>query len=130
MFMGVCLGVFLTSIVSNIVSERVDGLKHLQEISGLSKFEYWVGNFIVDYFKFMLLVLFMLPFLYFMERGQLRSSCGIFLAMPLGLIPFTYVTSFVFKSDSSAQTSTIFFHFFVLGIMATISGYLRMTPGS
>jgi len=130
MFMGACLGVFLTSIVSNIISERIDGLKHLQEISGLSKFEYWVGNFLVDYFKFMLLVLGMLPFLYILEEGQLRSSCFIFIAMPFALIPFTYVSTFVFKTDSTAQTSTIFFHFFNLGILGAICGYLRLTPGN
>jgi cytochrome bd-type quinol oxidase subunit 1 len=67
--MGACLGVFLTSIVSNVITERLDGLKHLQEISGLSRFEYWMGNFIVDYFKFMLMIGVMVPFLYFLEDG-------------------------------------------------------------
>jgi hypothetical protein len=50
--------------------------------------------------------------------------------MPFALIPFTYVSSYCFKSDSSAQTGTIFFHFFILGIMGAISGYMRITPGS
>lgn len=41
----------ITAIASNIVVERLEGLKHLQVISGMQLKAYWVGNFIFDFFK-------------------------------------------------------------------------------
>lgn len=44
---------------------------------------------------------------------------------PAGVIPFTYVTSFMFVKDSFAQTFTIFLHFIFAGIGGIIAFILR-----
>jgi ATP-binding cassette, subfamily A (ABC1), member 3 len=46
----------MTAVVSYLVVERIDGLKHLQEISGMQLKAYWVGNFIIDFIKMQLTI--------------------------------------------------------------------------
>ena len=50
----------------------------------------------------------------------------MFLLYPLGTIPFTYVMSFLFTSESVAQTSTIFLHFLIGGLGSILVSILRM----
>ena len=45
---------------------------------------------------------------------------------PIGVIPFTYVSSFLFTSENLCQTLTIFVHFIIGGIGAIIAGVLRI----
>ena len=49
----------------------------------------------------------------------------VFLLYPLGIVPFTYATSFLFTSDHVAQTVTIFLHFAFGGIGAITTFILR-----
>lgn len=49
----VALFVFL---ISFIISERVHGIKHIQTMSNLPELTYWLGNFIFDYFAYVVLV--------------------------------------------------------------------------
>jgi len=48
---GIAYSVMITTVVSYLVTERINGLKHLQEISGLQLKSYWAGNFLVDFMK-------------------------------------------------------------------------------
>jgi len=50
----------------------------------------------------------------------------LFLLYPLGIVPFTYVTSFVFNNENVAQTVTIFLHFAFAGIGAIATMILRI----
>lgn len=45
---------------------------------------------------------------------------------PLGVIPFTYATSFIFSSENIAQTVTIFMHFVFAGIGGIVVFILRI----
>ena len=45
---------------------------------------------------------------------------------PIGVVPFTYVTSFIFTSETVAQTVTIFMHFVFAGIGAIVVFILRV----
>jgi hypothetical protein len=48
------------------------------------------------------------------------------LLYPVGVIPFTYATSFIFQSENIAQTVTMFFHFVFSGIGGIIVFVLRI----
>jgi hypothetical protein len=48
---AISFAVCMTFVVSYLVVERMEGLKHLQEISGMQLKAYWMGNFIVDFIK-------------------------------------------------------------------------------
>jgi hypothetical protein len=45
---------------------------------------------------------------------------------PIGVIPFTYATSFFFQNENIAQTVTIFMHFCFSGIGAIVVFILRV----
>jgi hypothetical protein len=51
-----------------------------------------------------------------------------YLVFPFGILPFTYVTSFLFTSESAAQTFTMVLHFFIIAIMSVVTFALRLTP--
>ena len=44
----------------------------------------------------------------------------LFLMLPLALVPFSYVTTFLFASDSTGQILTLAIHFLMCGIMAPV----------
>lgn len=50
----------------------------------------------------------------------------LFLLYPVGVIPFTYVSSFIFQSENVAQTVTIFVHFVFAGIGAIATYIMRI----
>ena len=113
------------SMVSYIVSERTKNLKHMQLLSGMSLTAYWASNMIFDILKAMIpsgIVIGLLSAFDFFYDDVWR----VFLLYPLGIVPFTYVSSFVFQSDTVAQTVTIFFHFVLAGIGAITRYILRV----
>lgn len=92
--------VALTPIVSYLTQERLSGLKHLQVVSGLNLGAYWVGNYIIDLAKMMIIVAVSIGL--FKGFAIIDSSLWAYFAFPFAVIPFTYVTSLLFKSDSGA----------------------------
>lgn len=54
----------------------------------------------------------------------------LFLLYPVGVIPFTYVSSFLFTTENLAQTITIFLHFVFAGIGAIVVFILRVIPST
>jgi ATP-binding cassette, subfamily A (ABC1), member 3 len=79
----------------------MNGLKHLQIISGMKLKAYWAGNFVFDLFKWSLLVVTTI-ILWFAFGLEFNSAWLTVLMCPFGIIPFTYMTSFVFSSESAA----------------------------
>jgi hypothetical protein len=53
---AIAYSVMITTVVSYLVTERIEGLKHLQEISGMKLKAYWAGNFVVDFIKMQLTI--------------------------------------------------------------------------
>ncbi len=127
MYTAVAYSALLSSVASYLVNERLFGLKHLQVISGMQRKAYWIGNFVVDLIKMMFTISATIMCFLFLDMGM-ESAVWTYLAMPFGVLPFTYVTSFLFSTESGAQTSTMFFHFSVLACLANITYFLRITP--
>lgn len=50
----------------------------------------------------------------------------MFILYPIAVIPFTYATSFIFSSETVAQTFTIFIHFLFAGIGSLVVFILRI----
>ena len=49
---------------------------------------------------------------------------------PIAIVPFTYVTSSFFTSDTVAQIITLFIHFLVGGIMPLVLYFLQIIPST
>ena len=66
--------------------------------------------------------------LLFGYKMNLPTAYIAYLVFPFGVLPFCYITSFIFSADSAAQTFTMFFHFFTIGILSSVTMALRFTP--
>lgn len=119
--------VMLTGVVSYLVIERMSGLKHLQEVSSMQLKAFWTANFIVDFIKMQVTIITTVICFFAMDMN-LDTAWITYLVFPFGALPFTYVTSFVFNSDSASQSFTMFLHFLTLAIMSLVVFILRIAP--
>jgi len=49
---SIAYSMMITAVVSYLVVERINGLKHLQLVSGMQLEAYWTANFVFDFIKF------------------------------------------------------------------------------
>lgn len=52
----------------------------------------------------------------------------LFLLYPPAVVPYTYVKSFLFKSDINAQINTLFLHFIAAGLGVSVVFTLQQIP--
>ena len=85
---------------------------------------YWITNFTFDLIKMYLIVFVNLViFAYFsIDLGNAIYSLLLF---PIGMIPFSYVSSFAFRSVSVAQSLTLFFNFVFMLIMPFVIQFMQ-----
>lgn len=116
--MAIALALIPCVIIAFIIKERVQQLKHMQLISGVSLPAYWLSNLIADISKTLvpMLIALVLMNIYGVED---EGAWLLLLLYPLAIVPFTYVTSFAFTNDTVAQIMTIFLHF-LFGAIAPI----------
>jgi len=85
---------------------------------------YWAANFLVDFIKLEMNV--GVALITFWWAGQNFESIWFSYALfPFGAIPFTYVSTFLFNGESSAQTFTIFLHWSSIGMWCSLIFFLR-----
>jgi len=88
---------------------------------------YWGSNLIFDivmaYIPIALIILLMNVF-----SVKFEGAWVLFLLYPPAIVPFTYVTSFLFKSDINAQIVTLFLHFMSGGLLVIIVFVLQYIP--
>lgn len=89
------------AVISFILNEREKNLKHMQVISGLSLPAYWISNLFFDIIKAIIPSAIVIGLMYAFEL-QYDYVFALFLLFPIGVIPFTYVTSFAFGSENIA----------------------------
>lgn len=101
----------------------------MQVISGVSLPAYWASNMISDIAKTYvpILVIIILQYVFSVDYDGVWILLMLF---PIAIIPFTYVTSFIFTSDTVAQIMTLFLHFLVGGIMPLTVFVLQTLPST
>lgn len=117
----------LTAITSDLVIERAAGLKHLQLVSGMKLIAFWTANFLFDFVRIYILIIVSIALFASYNLGY-NGSIFVFLIFPLAILPFTYVISFVFDNDSTAQAFTMFIHFLFFSISSVLVSFVRWTP--
>jgi hypothetical protein len=98
---SIAYSMIITSVVSYIVVERIEGLKHLQTISGMQLKAYWFANFFFDLCKFEVTILVTIGIFFGFELDY-EGAWLTYLLIPFAILPFTYVFSFIFTEDSAA----------------------------
>lgn len=104
------------TFISWVVKEKECKAKHLQLVSGMSYYIYWMANFVFDIASY--LVTMILVFIFFAAFDQ-KTYIGehflptfVFLLLfGTSAISFVYFVSFFFKEHSNAQTAVIAFSF-------------------
>ena len=88
-------------MVSYILKEREEQLKHMQLISGMSLFGYWAANLLADVIKaFVPVAAFIL--LCWAIGVWYDGVWVLFCLYPFAVVPFSYVTTFLFADDTVA----------------------------
>ena len=94
-------------------------------------YSYWIGNFIYDYFMYLIVAVFtacmcsVFNIQSLIAGDALGATWAIILLFGLSNLPLTYIASFLFKDYSSAQSGVYFFNFISGGILATLALVLR-----
>jgi ATP-binding cassette subfamily A (ABC1) protein 3 len=87
-------------------------------VSGLSLSAYWVSNMLTDIFKAYVPIVLIIG-LSVLFGCDYPGIWVIFLVLPWGLIPFTYLTSFLFDTDTNAQVATLVLNFLICVVLAS-----------
>jgi ATP-binding cassette subfamily A (ABC1) protein 1 len=127
MIAGIGFALIPASTVSNIVTEKEKGLKHMQIVSGLSLGSYWVANFIFDVVKTFLPCILTVGVIYMFDMGY-EYAWATILMFPLGVVPYSYAISFLFTTESTAQTVVLFSNIIAGSIGGMAVFILRMIP--
>ena len=109
----------LSSFATFIVREREQGSKHLQKISGVWLSAYWAANAAWDMASYLVTVSAIIGLMFAFNADGLTTTSfdivyGIITLLYVfgpAAAAFTYMTTFFFKSPSSAQGFTIIFNF-------------------
>ena len=124
---AIALALIPCVIVQFILNERELQLKHQQMLAGMSIPGYWVSNILFDilmaYIPIGLIILLMALFDKFYDGAWV-----LFLLYPPAVVPYTYVKSFLFKSDINAQINTLFHHFIAAGLGVSVVFTLQQIP--
>lgn len=105
-----------------VIKERCTKSKHLQYISGVYPFNFWVSVYIWDIITFLLIsVCLIIAFVCFnikpyFEDGNFAQVLLLFVLYSAAALPFTYLLSFLFKTPTSG--------FVWLALINIISGKL------
>ena len=88
---------------------------------------YWIVNFLFDAFKLYLTIGTSLLLFHVFDQDY-PTARWVLLAFPFGILPFSYVFSYMFTVESAAQTFTFFCHMFVILFASLLVFILRVVP--
>lgn len=113
------------NFVTIIIKERELNTKHLQIISGISHLSYWFSNFIFELIKYYftggICLLLILAFDSYSDYLYV-----LYILYGFSMVSFTYMVSFMFKLESTAQNFIILINFLFGALGGTIVLILRI----
>lgn len=114
---SIAISLIPTLIVSFILKEREENLKHMQLISGMSKFGYWLSNSIADIIKAYLTmgVILLITVLFGVNEEGLWLLCVLY---PPAIVMFSYIVTFFFTKESNAQIIVFSLSFLISGVLS------------
>ena len=125
--MSIAIAIIPTVIIGFVIKERENKLKHLQVVSGVSLTAYWISNLISDILQAYVPILIII-FLNYLFNLEYEGVWQLLILYPVSIVPFTYVTSFMFTRDFVAQIFTVAIHFFVGGIFPPVIFIVQNVP--
>ena len=102
-FISISFSLIPANFITIIIKERENNSKHLQIISGISLFSYWLNNYIFELVKYYIIGGICILIIYLFD---FYKKYFIFLYIEYGpaMVSFTYLFSFIFTSEDKGQT--------------------------
>eukprot|EP01083_Nonionella_stella_P130674 396640_1 len=106
----------LLTISWTVMNERVSKAKHLQAVSGVSNFEFWLANFIWDFFVMLICMLLWLPLFalfrydFFFVGGNWAPTLVMIVLFCASSVPLAHLASFMFNSVGGLTMSFSMFN--------------------
>ena len=120
-FISLSFTLIPANFITILIKERENNSKHLQIISGISLFSYWFNNYLFELIKYYVIggICILLLYLFDFYQDYLYI---LYLEYGPAMISFTYLFSFIFKSEEKGQISVLLIYliFGVLGGNAII----------
>ena len=119
---GISFSIISGNLISVIVKEKDNKSKHMMILSGMNIFSYWFANFFIDliYYYFIagicILILWALNF-------YVKYLYIFYLIYGPGMISLSYLISFLFSNEVSAQITIILINiiFGILGLLIVLA---------
>jgi len=112
LFVATAFSLIPSSFITILVRERINNSKHLMRVSGMNIIAYWIVNYIFElvkyYFTCGICVLFIWIFDYYKKYLTL-----LYILYGPAMISSTYILSFCFDKESSAQNGIILLNFLI-----------------
>ena len=130
--LGIAMSLLPASLITYIVKEREFNAKHQQIVSGVSITAYWFSNFLVDIIKYMIpavisaLVTMGLDATALIQGDKLGALWLDFILYGFAIVPFVYLTAFLFRNYGTAQIASFFFNFCIGFIVGLVVSLLRL----
>ena len=105
-FISLSFSLIPANFITLIIKERENNSKHLQIISGISLFSYWFNNYIFELLKYYIIGGICILLIYFYDYYK-RYLVFLYLLYGPAMVSFTYLFSFIFKSEDKGQTSIL-----------------------
>jgi len=120
-FISLSFTLIPANFITIIIKERENNSKHLQIISGISLFSYWFNNYLFELIKYYVIGGICILLLYSFDFYQ-DYLYILYLEYGPAMISFTYLFSFMFKSEEKGQIAVLLIYliFGVLGGNAII----------
>ena len=116
-FVSIAFSFIPANFITLIIKERETNSKHLQIISGISLISYWLNNYIFELIKYYIVGGICILLIYLFEYYKYYL---IFLYLEYGtaMVSFTYLFSFICKSENKGQSLVLLINL----LLGTIGG--------
>ncbi|XP_069101650.1 phospholipid-transporting ATPase ABCA3-like [Argopecten irradians] len=122
-----------TSFILFPIKERSTGAKHLQTVSGVSPFAYWLSNFCWDLLNYLFVVVcIVIVFAAFqspayVENGRISLVILVFVIYGICCLPFVYLLHFPFSTPSTGMAAITILNI-ISGMFALLAVFILEIP--
>ena len=137
-FISIAFALIPGNFITIIIREKEKNTKHLQIVSGISLLAYWLSNFIFELIKYFTTGAICLGLM--SAFSQCTSEMWlIYFCYGISMVPFTYLFTFIFSIEATAQNFVILLNFlfgalggsiiFIIRIAASTVQYAKIIAG-
>ncbi len=122
---GIAFSLLPVTIISYLINERRNSLKHQQLMSSMIVPAYWLSNYIYDFTKILMLSVITIIFIY-IYNVDFEYMWLALLLYPFAIVPYTYFFSFIFPSEDSGEKFMMIHNFLLGGLVPVAVLVLRI----